>query len=183
MTTDLWSPSSSLDPCLALVVEPDPRDLRMLWSLVEDEGFSVSLAPGFREAKGLLMRSAPTLLVTELRLGAYNGLHLALGARQARPDMILMVTSSRREPGLYSEAERLGATVIEKPIVPREFVAALRRTVSRCPAADGTWEPIRPPFERRLAERRQAAAAAGTPDRRVAERRRPFSPARMMPSG
>src|SRR5262245_23431243 len=173
MTSNAVSPLS-VSPFSALVVDSEARDIVGLASALTASGFTVTVTPSFQDAKALLMKSPPSLLVTELRLGPYNGLQLALRGRQIRPQMTIVVTSSLVDAVLHREAEFLGATIVSKPLDPREFLAAVQRTALRSARPDGSFDPIRPPFERRAADRRKAPSDLFTPDRRHDERRRGF---------
>jgi CheY-like chemotaxis protein len=156
----------------ALVVEPKDADRVFIVSTLTSAGLSVTATDNFRDAGALLVAHMPFVLVTEIRLGAYNGLHLALRGRSMRPQMTVVVTSGFPDPVLQREAERLGATFVPKPVTRAELLAAVYRTALRQPNPDGTVEPIRPPFERRHRERRQIAVAGLEQERRYGERRR-----------
>ena len=58
-----------------LLVEPDVQRLTELEHAI-DESASVVACRTFKEARSALRTYAPMLLVTNLRLGGYNGLHL-----------------------------------------------------------------------------------------------------------
>jgi DNA-binding response OmpR family regulator len=64
-----------LTPKKVLVVDSDPAVSRALWNSC---GFIADIenCGDFEDARASLMRSPPDFLVTPLRLGAYNGLHL-----------------------------------------------------------------------------------------------------------
>jgi DNA-binding response OmpR family regulator len=178
MTSDVIPPLLQANSLSALVVDPDARDMVLLASTLTAGGFSVTVTPSFQDAKTLLMKGPPTLLVTELRLGAYNGLQLALRGRQLQPQMAILVTSSMVDAVLHREAELLGATIVLKPLDAREFLAAVQRTALRPARSDGTFDPIRPPFERREADRRQSRTDLFMPNRRHGERRKGFPSSR-----
>lgn len=169
MTATIFSvDAGSTSAASALVVEPSLADAVSIVSLLSQLGFRVTVSDDFLEAKSrLLMR--PTLLVTALRLGEYNGLHLVLRGKAVRPDMAAIVTSPTSDPVLYAEAERLGATFVLKTVTVDEFRAAVCRTIFQ---RSDSPQQIRPPFERRTGSRRTAYAASHEPERRVAERRR-----------
>jgi DNA-binding response OmpR family regulator len=155
-------------PATALVVEPSVPETLFLVSSLSDLGFRVTLTDNFTDARAGLM-SAPTLLVTELRLGEYNGLHLVFRAKSIRSDMAAIIRTQIADPLLQLEAERMGATFVLKTTNPEEFRAAVARTLLR---RTDSFEPIRPPFERRHRERRGAHAALDKmSERRVGERR------------
>ena len=155
----------------ALVVEPNQLDFIATVSAMTDAGFRVSGTDNYLDAKALLTTESPLILVTEIRLGAYNGLQLALRARSATPRVRVVVTTGYYDSVLQSDAERAGATFAQKPLSAGELLAAVYRTVLRQQPASGVIEPIRPPFERRRAERRQSAEGVLV-DRRVTNRRR-----------
>ena len=121
-----------------LVVDPEPRDVMWLASMLIEAGFRVQVARSFHDAKTMLTTSPPALLVTELRLGAFNGLQLVLRGRRMHPTMAALVTSSVADPVLQLEAERLGATLVIKPFATKEFQAALRRVLLPAVEPDGS---------------------------------------------
>jgi DNA-binding response OmpR family regulator len=156
----------------ALVVEPSAADAVWIALMLSELGFGVTVSDTFQDAKAQLS-VPPALLVTELRLTEYNGLHLVLRGKAAHPQLAAIVTSRIDDPVLYTEAEKLGATYVPKSVGAREFRAAVMRTLFRT-SPEG--EAIRPPFERRSADRRRVAVAGFEPELRTAERRRPMSP-------
>jgi hypothetical protein len=81
------------------------------------------------------------------------------------------VTSSVPDAVLQRDAEQIGATFILKPVTERDLLAAIYRTAMRQPGPGGSLSPVRPPFERRRADRRVNQMAA-TDERRQGERRR-----------
>ena len=161
-------------PIPALVVEAAVDDLVPLVSALTEAGFQVTAAGTFLQARTLLDARPPALLMTAVRLGLYNGLHLVLRGTAVKPDLAAVVTSTVADPVLQREAEALGATFVVTPVEQKDLVAAVLRTLFRTDRSQG---PIRPPFERRVLERRTLAESR-IPDRRMAERRRapPFSP-------
>ena len=162
------SPSSAFS---ALVVEPNELDLIATVSVLSGAGFRVSATDNYLDAKEVLTTHPPLVLVAEIRLGAYNGLQLALRARTSTPPVAVIVTSGYADSVLQRDAERAGATFAQKPLDAAELLAAVYRTVLRPQQVSGVPEPIRPPFERRRAERRQSAEPA-TKERRLVNRRR-----------
>src|SRR5690242_13904673 len=124
----------------ALVVEPNELDLIALVSALTGAGFRVSATDNYPDARNLLASDPPLLLVTEVRLGAYNGLQLALRARTAGPRVTVIVMSGYADTVLQRDAERAGATFALKPIDPRELLAAVYRTAMRPPTMTGLPE-------------------------------------------
>ena len=161
----------SQSPFSALVVEPNELDMVRMVSALSGAGFTVTATDNYHEAKSRLATAPPLVLVTEIRLGAYNGLQLALRAEAAGYKTACVVTSAFPDPVLQRDADRVGATFAVKPLTEDALLAAVYRTAMRRPDQDGVLEPIRPPFERRSGERRMVSSAVES-ERRVAERRK-----------
>lgn len=157
----------------ALVVEPTLADSLFVIGALTSGGYRVTVAD-FQEAKARLAFSPPHLLVIDVRQGNFNGLHLVLRGKSVRPRMAALVTSRHPDIVLQRDTESAGGTFVIKPTTRVELLAAAARTLWRTDAS-ATAEPIRAPFERRIAERRQLAQPIGSADRRRVERRRAAS--------
>ena len=166
MESVAFSLSSLMASASALIVDPVLSDALFSIDAVSSLGFHVTVADSFHEALERL-RVPPTLLIADIRLGEYNGLHLVLRGKAAKRELAAIVTSATADSVLQSEAEQLGATFVRKPTTADELRAAICRTLLRA----GT-DPIRPPFERRQADRREAIHPYPHPERRVGPRRR-----------
>jgi len=160
-------------PLTALVVEPDESDRAFAARTFTSGRFSVQVARSFDEAEVLLAQGPPSVLLADIRLGDYNGLHLVMRARAAQLRMAALITYDRFDPVLQADADRLGATFITKPVTSRELLAAAFRTLRR-PPGDST--PVHRPFERRIRDRRVLPFTPVTAERRGVERRQPLDP-------
>jgi CheY-like chemotaxis protein len=129
--------------------------MMLITSALVSAGVTVTGTDNFKDAVNLLTEAPPSMVVTEIRLGAYNGLQLAYRGKSMKPPMAIVLTSSYRDTVLERDVERVGATFVLKPVTARDFLAAVYRTALRQPTAKGTFEPLQPPFERRQTERRQ----------------------------
>jgi DNA-binding NtrC family response regulator len=89
------------------------NDLRIWFS---EAGYEVTLATTFADGKAHL-RTFPDVVITELRLGSYNGLHLALYADAAD---IPTVVVGDADPVLEADANRLGAMFVRVDEISRE---------------------------------------------------------------
>src|SRR4029453_16576663 len=69
------------------------------------------------------------LLITDVRLRSFNGLHLVMQCRREYPEMGLMIMTGYDEPLLELEAGRYGAEFIRKPIKPAEFLDQVSKTL------------------------------------------------------
>lgn len=155
-------------PLTALVVDPNgPNRLRTVLTL-ESAGFQVASVDSFRAAREMIASAPPAVLVTALKLGEYNGFHLVLRARTAGAGIATLVTSDDPGSAFKKQALETRATLVVDPVTSRDLLAAIFRTLFR---SDGTIS-IEPPFERRMADRRQSPWSLQFPDRRSQERRR-----------
>ena len=118
--------------------------------------FHVTSAETFQKAKLDLTARPPALLVTELRLGEFNGLQLVLQGKSMRPAMAAVVISTVPDPVLEADAEAMGATFVLRPFSDNVLAAAVFRTIFHRAGSSDVPSAIRPPFERRQGERRTA---------------------------
>ena len=70
----------------------------------------------FEEAKAYLSTVKPDVLISDVRLGAFNGLQLVVYAKLEHPDMIAIVLTGFDDPVLRTEAAHAGALYLVKPI-------------------------------------------------------------------
>ena len=120
-------------------MELDPRSRRVL--VVDDdlgflEGVEMALTnPGqevhayanFEEARTALRTTAFDALLTDVRLGAFNGLQLALIARTDNPHIRIIVISGIDDPVLRDEAAAMGAEYLVKPVTAQLLQSVLDR--------------------------------------------------------
>ena len=147
-------PGNDGAPLTILVVEPSADHRGFLETVLRSARVEVIAAEMFHEGRALLERRSPDLLITELRLGEYNGLHLVMRAQTQHPGMAAIVMSDWLDPVLQGEAERLRATFVPKPVTSEDLLAAVART---CFRDAGSSDTILPPFERRHSIRRTVA--------------------------
>ncbi len=156
-----------------LVVEPALPHLLSILSALSFMRLDVRVAETFKDARASIVLHQPSLLLTDVRLQDYNGLHLLLRGRATWPALPAIVAAETPDPMLQDDAEKLGATFLLMPAPREEIAAAVYRTLFRPVVPGVTPEPIRPPFERRGAERRvKAGGAPAVPERRSGNRRR-----------
>ena len=151
-----------------LVVEPVLDELLEVVSAISNAGLHVTATATFSEAKSLISARTPSILIAAIRLGLYNGLHLVLRGKAMRPEMAALVTAPEHDPVLQADAEAVGATFMVKPVSQQDLIAAALQTLFR---SDPNAGPIRPPFERRVRDRREAMEVF-VPERRMSGRRR-----------
>jgi two-component system, response regulator YesN len=110
-----------------LVVDDDLSLLDALERALKQAGLHEVAALGnFADAKRALHTDRFDVLITDVRLGAFNGLQLAVLARDLNPDIQLIVFSGFDDPVLRQEAERLGAVYLVKPVTSRQLLELIR---------------------------------------------------------
>jgi DNA-binding NtrC family response regulator len=124
-------------PCSVVVVDGNSLDRTNTVTLLEEAGYRVRSARSFDEAKMLLAEEPPDILITDLRLGQYNGLHLVLRTRSNHPEMAALVTSRIADPVLEAEAHRQHAHFILVPLTAPQLLEAVASTLG-----DGPRKPL-----------------------------------------
>jgi DNA-binding response OmpR family regulator len=109
----------------ALVVDDSQAVLDLVSRILAAAGFDVAAHSRFEEARAYLRTAAPDIIVTDVRLGSFNGLQLVLQARERRPDICALVISGFNDPVLREEAARYGAPFLLKPFSADELLAAV----------------------------------------------------------
>jgi DNA-binding response OmpR family regulator len=128
MKPDSEAPSVSHShpvPCI-LLVHADPFALGRIETLLFNEGYGVVAVSSFEVGSELLRTLAPDMLVADIRLDAFNGLHLAARShfnQSARP---VIVTHASYDPVLEKHAKDLGAAFVVKPLENPEFPKQVR---------------------------------------------------------
>jgi DNA-binding response OmpR family regulator len=122
-----------------LIVDHNPSTRGDLSKLLTDAGFEVMEAATVPDAMRALATTPPNLLITEIRLDSYNGLHLIAMAPKPIPAIVITGYADR---GVEADARRLGAEYLAKPVSPGELYAAVQRTLSNA-ANRGVFMPPR----------------------------------------
>ena len=112
-----------MTPLRVLVVAPTSPLAANLVEWLTEAGHEVILVTSFLAGKARL-ELTPSVLIAEVRLGDYNGLHLALRAKAGGiPALVLGDT----DPVLEREAERLGVTYLAHQLSGSALLTALEQ--------------------------------------------------------
>ena len=112
-----------------LLVAPTADIAAGMRARLTDAGMRVTLVDSFAAARAHLLL-LPDLLISEVRLGAYNGLHLAMRAKaSAIPAIILGET----DPVTEREVQNLGATYVRTDGDLQDLTTALAAAGIRVP--------------------------------------------------
>lgn len=109
----------------AVVVDDDPSVLRLLNDLLTTAGFQVEPFNDFQAAKDRLKASPIDVLVTDVRLGAFNGLQLVVRAKSTSPEAVAVVLTGFDDQVLHQEAVGVGAHFLLKPIRVEQLLQLL----------------------------------------------------------
>ncbi len=110
-------------------MDDDLSLLEVLERAFQNAGIEVVAHSTFEGARKALHDDTFDALLTDVRLGAFNGLQLAVISRDAYPDLRVIVFSGFDDPVLRSEAERIGATYVVKPVTTERLLELVRRPV------------------------------------------------------
>ena len=111
-----------------LIVDDDPSLLEALERSFIEAGQDVVAYDSFEEARRVLQTTRFDALITDVRLGAFNGLQLAVIGRDTYPDIRLIVFSGFDDPVLRTEAEHVGATYMVKPVTGAKLLEVLNES-------------------------------------------------------
>lgn len=114
-----------------LVCAPNGKLADRLVAWLEDSGRDTTRVMTFQDAKARL-EAVPDLIVAEVKLGEYNGLHLALKAEVAGIPTIVI---GPPDAVLEKDASSLKAIYLQEPVTRSRLLGAVS-TVLSTPAAN-----------------------------------------------
>jgi DNA-binding response OmpR family regulator len=126
-------------PRKILVVDDDRATRVGLVALLESEGYDVVGADNLKAARRVMSEESPDLLITDVRLGEFNGLHLAAANRRKVP---IIVVTGYPDPVLEETAKDFDAEFLLKPIKPSELLALVERKLAAT-VQEGPFQPSR----------------------------------------
>jgi DNA-binding response OmpR family regulator len=95
-----------------LMVDDDAGYLSACATILTDDGHDVVACADFAEGRRYLAEDHFDALITDVRLGAFNGLHLIALAPLS---MIKIALSAFADPVIRRDAEQAGAQLVVKP--------------------------------------------------------------------
>jgi CheY-like chemotaxis protein len=105
-----------IGPPIAIVVDTDDSARLQTQRIFESAAFIVMGAASFPDGKALLASMSPDIVIADIRLKAFNGLHLAALCTIWRPGTPFIVTHDRYDAGLEADARRLNALFVLKTL-------------------------------------------------------------------
>jgi CheY-like chemotaxis protein len=129
-----------------LIVDSQLIQLETSGRTLTELGYDVTGVSTFEEAKRRLSAPQPlALLIADIRLGPYNGLHLALRARSLHPNICIIITDQTHDAALEREARGVGAMYVVKPLAPAKLAELVTRMFAGHadpPSTSRRWQRI-----------------------------------------
>jgi CheY-like chemotaxis protein len=92
-----------------LIVDPNPAFLETLRAIAQAAGVDVVTETDFDAARQRIASKCPDMLVVNIRLGRYNGIHLVHLARLTNPSVSAIVYGGADDLPLAVDAQHAGA--------------------------------------------------------------------------
>lgn len=126
-------------PKKILVVDDEPKIVRLIQAYLERAGFSVLAAYDGRQALELFKAEQPALVILDLMLPDLDGLDVARAIRKESDTPIIMLTARTEATDRIIGLEVGADDYVPKPFDPRELVARVRAVLRR--GAAGPAQP------------------------------------------
>ncbi|HZT76469.1 MAG TPA: response regulator [Vicinamibacterales bacterium] len=117
-------------PALIFLVSTDRDTLHRMEALLTQQGHLVSAAASFSAARDLLRSARPDLLIADLRLEAFNGLHLAIYGRALFPQLRVIITNDEPSDAFQADAAKLGAMFFPRSLGDEAFLELLQSVLA-----------------------------------------------------
>jgi DNA-binding response OmpR family regulator len=114
-----------------LVVDDEPKIVRLVQAYLEKAGFHVIPAYRGEEALELFKREEPALIVLDLMLPDIDGMDVARTIRRESDVPIIMLTARTEETDRVAGLELGADDYVVKPFNPRELAARVRAVLRR----------------------------------------------------
>jgi ActR/RegA family two-component response regulator len=112
----------------ALIVDADRDHLASTVRTLRALDYAVIAASSFDDARRQLLDTEElSLLVADIRLGQFNGLHLAFRARAHHPHVRLVITDHAFDTTLEAETKRLGGAYLARPFTSEVLESLISR--------------------------------------------------------
>jgi DNA-binding response OmpR family regulator len=124
------------------VVDDEPIVRDVVVRYLEQEGYRTLQAADGEEARGVLERERPSLVVLDLMLPGTDGLSLCRWIRERSDLPVIMVTALGEEADRLTGLELGADDYLTKPFSPRELVARVKAVLRRASRAAGSGERV-----------------------------------------
>ena len=111
------------EPGRVLLVDDDPSVVSLITMAFARAGREAVGCSSFQEGRSRLLAEDFRCLIADVRLGEFNGLQLAVIARERRPGMGIIIFTGFDDPVLREEAAHLNARYLVKPVTSEQLLA------------------------------------------------------------
>jgi two-component system, response regulator RegA len=108
-----------------LILEDDLAMADLYSVTLTAAGMEVTICNTFPEARNAVHRELPDVVLTDVRVGEFNGFQLAHLFRAMSPEGMILVVTGHDDPTMRAEAGKLGASFLLKPVNMQELVSRL----------------------------------------------------------
>ena len=99
------------------IVDDEPAILNTLSSILEDEGYQVTIAKTGREALGVIQQEPPDVVLLDIWIPEFDGLEVLKRVREQFPNVMVIMMSGHGSVETGVKAMKLGAyDYLEKPL-------------------------------------------------------------------
>lgn len=116
-------------PYRILVIDDDENALAGIAEMLRLADHDVTPVSGYEDAKAALANGSFDLMITDVRLRSYNGLHLVMKVRGESPEMAVVIMSAYEDPLMELEARRYRAEFLRKPIKFTELMNVVNKSL------------------------------------------------------
>lgn len=113
-----------------LIVEDNDATRTGLCELLKRAGYDAQATRSYEDAIRVMREDTPDLLITDVRLGPYNGLQLLVTSPRRVPTIVM---TGFPDPVLEADAHHLGAQFVLKPVAPAALLALVEEQLSARP--------------------------------------------------
>ena len=99
-----------------LILEDDAAVAKAYAAALSEDGNDVTVCTSFEDAREQLRHQCPDAVLTDIRVGQYNGLQLALLYRAMCPDGRVVVVTGFDDNVMRKEVLNLGGEFLVKPV-------------------------------------------------------------------
>ena len=110
-----------------LIVDDDEPTRSGLSMLLREAGYNTVTAGTVPSAIKILSDVRPDLLLVDIRLDEYNGLHLVATRQEPIPAIVM---TGFADPAIEADARRFGAEFLLKPVAPGVLTALVHRLLA-----------------------------------------------------
>ena len=124
--------SSTIEPFAShtvVVVDADPTARASCVEMLRTAGYRVSEVASFQEARHVLESMHPDLLIADIRLREFNGLHLVWRRFVESPQGPSIVTNTYADPVLERQARAFNAPYLVKPVSRELLLSVVARAL------------------------------------------------------